>query len=224
MSEFILYHTDAGRAEIQLRLENGTVWLTQLEIAKLFATTKQNISLHIQNMLKGKELTEGSVVKKSLTTASDGKNYHTKLYRLEMILAVGYSVKSPRSTQFRQWATAHLGEYLVKGFVINSDRLKNPGRWDYFEELLAKIREIRASEKRFYQKVCDRFTLSTGYRANPPPPPNMALTVGECDPDANTCTDKKRQSRARAKPSEPASRPSKPKSSTCSRRSLIKKS
>jgi hypothetical protein len=110
------------------------------------------------------ELSENSVVKESLTTAADGKNYRTKLSRLEMILAVGYRVKSLRGTQFRQWATAHLGEYLVKGFVINSDRLKNPGGWDYFDELLAKIREIRASEKRFYQKVRDLFALSAGYR------------------------------------------------------------
>lgn len=165
MSEFILYHTDDGRAEIQLRLEGGTVWLTQLEIAELFATSKQNVSLHIQNILDENELSENSVVKESLTTAADGKNYRTKLYRLEMILAIGYRVKSPRGTQFRQWATAHLAEYLVKGFVINTKRLENPGGWDYFDELLAEIRKIRASEKRFYQKVRDLFALSTDYRA-----------------------------------------------------------
>jgi hypothetical protein len=107
-----------------------------------------------------------SVVKDSLTTAADGKGYKTKLYRLEMILAVGYRVKSPRGTQFRQWATANLSEYLVKGFVMNDERLKNPGGFDYFDELLARIREIRASEKRFYQKVRDLFALSSDYRDN----------------------------------------------------------
>lgn len=166
MSEMILYRTDDGRTEIQLRIEGNTVWLTQLEIAELFATTKQNVSLHIQNVLKESELREGSVVKESLTTAADGKNYRTKRYRLEMILAVGYRVKSPRGTQFRQWATANLSEYLVKGFVMNDERLRNPGGWDYFDELLARIREIRASEKRFYQKVRDLFALSSDYRTD----------------------------------------------------------
>lgn len=166
MSEMILYRTDDGRTEIQLRIEGNTVWLTQLEIAELFATTKQNVSLHIQNVLKESELREDSVVKESLTTAADGKNYRTKRYRLEMILAVGYRVKSPRGTQFRQWATANLSEYLVKGFVMNDERLKNPGGWDYFDELLARIREIRASEKRFYQKVRDLFALSSDYRTD----------------------------------------------------------
>ena len=166
MSEMILYRTDDGRTEIQLRIEGNTVWLTQLEIAELFATTKQNVSLHIQNVLKESELREDSVVKESLTTAADGKNYRTKRYRLEMILAVGYRVKSPRGTQFRQWATANLSEYLVKGFVMNDERLRNPGGWDYFDELLARIREIRASEKRFYQKVRDLFALSSDYRTD----------------------------------------------------------
>nr|WP_199177386.1 RhuM family protein [Geothermobacter hydrogeniphilus] len=101
-----------------------------------------------------------------MTTAEDGKRYQTKHYNLHMILAVGYRVRSPRGTQFRQWATAHLAEYLVKGFVMDDERLKNPGGWDYFDELLARIREIRASEKRFYQKVRDLFALSSDYRAD----------------------------------------------------------
>ena len=161
--EVILYQAADGQPAIQLRVEGDTVWLSQMEIAELFGNTKQNISLHIQNILKDGELDEGSVVKESLTTAADGKSYRTKLYRLEMILAVGYRVRSPRGTQFRQWATAHLNEYLVKGFVMNDERLKNPGGWDYFDELLARIREIRASEKRFYHKVRDLFALSTDY-------------------------------------------------------------
>ncbi len=106
-----------------------------------------------------------AVVKDSLTTASDGKRYKTKLYNLDLILAIGYKVRSPRGTQFRHWATTHLKEYLVKGFIMDDERLKNPGGWDYFDELLARIREIRASEKRFYQKVRDLFALSSDYQS-----------------------------------------------------------
>ena len=122
-------------------------------MAELFATSKQTISYHVINILKENELTESSVVKEYLTTAADGKSYNTVFYALEMIIAVGYRVRGVRGTQFRQWATRHLSEYLVKGFVIDDERLKNPdGRPDYFDELLARIRDIRASEKRFYQK------------------------------------------------------------------------
>lgn len=166
MIELILYQTEDGQAQVRLRAEDGSVWLTQGEIAELFATTKQNVSLHAANVLKEGELGEHSVVKESLTAAADGKNYRTKLYRLEMILAIGYRVRSSRGTQFRQWATAHLAEFLVKGFVMDDERLKNPQGWDYFDELLARIREIRASEKRFYQKVRDLFALSVDYRAD----------------------------------------------------------
>ncbi|SFM53421.1 Uncharacterized conserved protein [Ectothiorhodospira mobilis] len=162
--ELILYRTEDGRAEVHLRVEGDTAWLTQAEMAELFATTKQNVSLHVRNILKEGELSEASVVKENLTTAADGKNYRVKWYSLPMILAVGYRVRSPRGTQFRQWATAHLEEYLVKGFVMDDERLKEPGGWDYFDELLARIRDIRASEKRFYQKVRELFTLSSDYR------------------------------------------------------------
>jgi len=162
--ELILYRSEDGRAEIQLRAEGDTVWLTQAEIAELFDTTKQNVGMHIRNILKEGELSEGAVVKKSFTTAADGKRYRVNWYALPMILAVGYRVRSPRGTQFRQWATAHLEEYLVKGFVMDDERLKEPGGWDYFDELLARIRDIRASEKRFYQKVRDLFALSSDYR------------------------------------------------------------
>jgi hypothetical protein len=160
----ILYTTQDGKSQIQLRAEERTVWLTQLELAELFATTKQNISLHLQNIFEDGELQEGSVVKESLTTAADGKTYETKLYNLEAILAVGYRVRSPRGVQFRRWASTVLKEYLIKGFAMDDDRLKNPdGRPDYFDEMLARIRDIRASEKRFYQKVRDLFALSTDY-------------------------------------------------------------
>ena len=160
----ILYTTEDGKDQIQLRAEEQTVWLTQLEMAELFATTKQNISLHLQNIFEDGELREGSVVKESLTTAADGKDYPTKLYNLDAILAVGYRVRSPRGVQFRRWASTVLKEYLLKGFAMDDERLKNPdGRPDHFDEMLARIRDIRASEKRFYQKVRDLFALSTDY-------------------------------------------------------------
>lgn len=157
MGEIILYRTEDGADEIQLRLDGHTVWLPQLEIAALFDTTKQNVSLHLRNAFKEGELVEESVVKESLTTAADGKRYRTKLYNLDAILAVGYRVRSPRGSQFRRWATSVLHEYLVKGFAMNDERLKDPGGFDYFDELLERIRDIRASEKRFYQKVRDLF-------------------------------------------------------------------
>jgi len=133
-------------------------------MAELFATSKQLISHHIANILKERELNENSVVKQYLTTAADGKNYNVVFYSLEMIIAVGYRVRGIRGTQFRQWATEHLTEYLVKGFTMDDERLKNPdGRPDYFDELLLRIRDIRASEKRFYQKIRDLFALSSDY-------------------------------------------------------------
>lgn len=166
MSELILYQTDDGQAQLKLRAEDGSVWLSQLEIAELFATSVPNTNIHIRNILKEGELDGEAVIKESLIAAADGKRYRTKLYRLEMILAVGYRVKGVRGTQFRQWATTYLAEYLIKGFVMDDERLKNPGGWDYFDELLARIREIRASEKRFYQKVRDLFALSADYQAS----------------------------------------------------------
>jgi hypothetical protein len=167
--ELILYTAEDGRAAIHLRAEDGTVWLTQMEMAKLFDTTKQNISLHIRNIVDEQELVEAATVKESLTVQSEGGRQvrrPTLLYNLDMILAVGYRVRSPRGTQFRQWATVHLREYLVKGFVLDDARLKEPGGWDYFDELLARIREIRASEKRFYQKVRDIYATASDYDKN----------------------------------------------------------
>ena len=165
MSELVLYTSDDGRTRLDLRIEGQTVWLTQLEIAELFQTTKQNVSLHAKNIFEDGELAEVSVVKESLTTAADGKRYQTRLYNLDLILAIGYRVRSPRGVQFRQWASSHLKEYLIKGFVMDDERLKNPGGLDYFDELLARIRDIRASEKRFYQKVRELFALSSDYQA-----------------------------------------------------------
>ncbi|MDD2744725.1 MAG: RhuM family protein [Rhodocyclaceae bacterium] len=164
MSELILYSSDDGQTRLHLRVDGETAWLSQLEIAELFQTSKQNVSLHAKNIFADGELSRGSAVKESLTTATDGKKYRTQLYNLDLILAIGYRVRSPRGVQFRQWATAHLKEFLQKGFVMDEERLKNPGGWDFFDELLAKIREIRASEKRFYQKVRELFALSSDYR------------------------------------------------------------
>src|SRR5690625_3143621 len=157
-----MYQTDDGETRIDVRLEDETVWMTQKAMAKLYQSTKQNISLHIRNVFKEGELEEDSVVKLYLTTARDGKNYRTKHYNLEMILAVGYRVRSHRGTQFRQWATERLKEYLVKGFTMDDERLKemrNLGD-DYFDELLERIRDIRASEKRFYRKITDIYATS----------------------------------------------------------------
>jgi hypothetical protein len=163
----ILYTTEDGTTQIQLRAEEQTVWLAQLEMAELFATTKQNISLHLQNIFEDGELREAATVKESLTVQIEGGREVRRpvtLYNLDAILAVGYRVRSPRGVQFRRWASTVLKEYLFKGFAMDDERLKNPdGRPDYFDEMLARIRDIRASEKRFYQKVRDLFVLSTDY-------------------------------------------------------------
>jgi hypothetical protein len=145
---FVLYEAPDGRSRLSVRLEGKTVWLTQAQMADLFQSTKQNISLHVQNVLEDGELPEESVVKEYLTTAADRKSYSTKHYSLDMIIAVGYRVRSARGTQFRQWATATLTEYLTKGFALDDTRLKEAktlgGGWgaDYFDELLARIRDI----------------------------------------------------------------------------------
>lgn len=160
----IIYNSDDGRSKVTLYAQDGSVWLNQSQLAELFDTSKQSISYHITNILADKELDANSVVKDYLTTASDGKQYNVAFYSLEMILAIGFRVRSRRGTQFRQWAMRNLREYMVKGFVIDDERLKNPdGRPDYFDELLERIREIRASEKRFYQKVRDLLALSSDY-------------------------------------------------------------
>lgn len=164
--KIILYTTDDGKAQVSLMSHDGRVWLNQKQMAELFAVSKMNISLHIARILKDGEL-DNSVVKSFFTTASDGKRYNVVFYALEMILAVGFRVRGIRGTQFRQWANTHLSEYLVKGFTIDDARLKNPdGHPDYFDELLSRIRDIRASEKRFYQKIRDLFALSSDYHGN----------------------------------------------------------
>ena len=163
----IIYNTADGRSSVSLLAKDGQVWMNQQQLAELFDTSKPNISMHITNILNEKELESNSVVKDYLTTAQDGKSYSVTFYSLDVILAIGFRVRSKRGTQFRQWANRNLKEYMVKGFVMDDDRLKNPdGRPDYFDELVARIRDIRTSEKRFYQKVRDLFALSSDYDAS----------------------------------------------------------
>jgi len=167
MNELILYTTEDGRSEIKLRAEQQTVWLTQLEMAELFDATKQNISLHLKNLFADGEMDPAATIKESLTVQTEGARQVQRkvtLYNLDAILAVGYRVRSPRGVQFRRWASTVLKGYLLKGFALDDERLKNPdGRPDHFDEMLARIRDIRASEKRFYQKVRDLFALASDY-------------------------------------------------------------
>lgn len=163
-SQILIYRTESGGTKIEVRLEGETVWLTQKIMAELFQTTKQNISLHIQNIFTEGELDENSVVKEFFTTAADGKNYLTRYYNLDIIISVGYRIKSHVATRFRQWATQRLREYIVKGFVLDDERLKNPDQpFDYFDELIRRIRDIRTSERRFYQKITDIYATSMDY-------------------------------------------------------------
>ena len=164
-NKILIYTSDDGQVKIEVRLEDENVWLTQNAMAELFNTTKQNISLHIKNIFEEKELDENSVVKENLTTASDGKNYKTKFYNLDLIISVGYRVKSIRGTQFRIWANKLIKEYLIKGYNLNVDRFKNNGGGVYFEEVLEKIRDIRSSEKVFWRKILDIYATSIDYDA-----------------------------------------------------------
>lgn len=160
--DLILYATEDGKAAVLLLAVDGTVWLSLNQIADLFGRDKSVISRHIKAVFDDAELDASAVVARYATTAADGKTYQVDHYRLELILAVGYRVRSSRGVQFRRWATSALSEYLVKGFVMNDERLKDPA-WDYFDELLERIRDIRASEARFYQKVRDILALSEDY-------------------------------------------------------------
>lgn len=168
-SEVIIYNTEDGKAKINLKLENGTVWLNQLQIAELFQTTKQNISKHIKAIFNDSELSEKVVVNYQLTTtkhgAIEGKEQSRKVayYNLDMILAIGYRVRSPRGVQFRIYASTILKEYLIKGFAMDDERLKNFGGGTYFKELLERVRDIRSSEKVFYRQVLDLFATSVDY-------------------------------------------------------------
>lgn len=166
--QILFYQTEDGKQRIEVHLQNETVWLSQKLMAELFQTTPQNINMHLRNIFSEGEVIADSVIKESLITASDGKKYRTQLYRLEAIIAVGYRVNSHRGIQFRQWATQQLKEYIIKGFILDDERLSKPGKIDYFDELLERIRAIRSSEKRFYQKIRDIYTLSADYSSDHP--------------------------------------------------------
>ncbi|MEZ5718915.1 MAG: virulence RhuM family protein [Burkholderiaceae bacterium] len=167
MSGLILYTTDDGKSQIQLRAKDQTVWLSQREMAELFGVSTDNVGLHLKNIYEDGELSREATAEESSVVQIEGSREVQRpvtLYHLDAILAVGYRVRSPRGVQFRRWASTVLKEYLVKGFVMDDERLKNPdGRPDYFDEMLARIRDIRASEKRFYQKVRDLFALAADY-------------------------------------------------------------
>ncbi|MBQ2835736.1 MAG: virulence RhuM family protein [Clostridia bacterium] len=164
-NKIIIYISDDGQVKIEVRLEDENVWLTQNAMAELFDTTRNNITMHIKNVFEDGELQENSVSKESLLTAKDGKNYKTKFYNLDVIISVGYRVKSIRGTQFRIWANKLIKEYLIKGYNLNTDRMKNNGGGVYFEELLEKIRDIRSSEKVFWRKILDIYATSIDYDA-----------------------------------------------------------
>ena len=164
-NKIIIYTSDDGQVKIEVRLEDENVWLTQNAMAELFDTTRNNITIHIKNIFEEGELEESSVSKESLLTAKDGKNYKTKFYNLDLIISVGYRVKSIRGTQFRIWANKLIKEYLIKGYNLNSERFKNNGGGVYFEELLEKIRDIRSSEKVFWRKILDIYATSVDYDA-----------------------------------------------------------
>ncbi len=171
--EFLLYETKDGRARVECRFVADTLWLPQAGIAELFQTTKQNIAKHLKAIFAEGELAQDSVVNQWLTTAADGKNYRVAYYSLDAILAVGHRVRSTRGTQFRRWATERLSEYLVKGFTLDDERLKNPPVADLavpdrFNELLDRIRDIRASERRMYLRVREIFAMAADYSPSLP--------------------------------------------------------
>ncbi len=164
----LIYLADDNRLRLEVKLEDKAIWLSQKQIGELYQKGKATISEHIKHILEDGELDANSVVRYFRTTAEDGKNYNVAFYNLDMILAIGYRVRSHVGTKFRQWATEVLKEYIVKGFVLNDERLKNPGRFgdDYFDELIQRIQDIRTSERRFYQKITDIYTLSIDYDPN----------------------------------------------------------
>ncbi len=162
-SNILMYQTEDGKTKIQTRLENETVWLSQEQMAELFQKSKSTISEHIKNIFEDEELVENQVVRKFRTTAEDGKNYNVNFYNLDVIISVEYRVKSLQGTKFRQWATARLKEYIVKGFTMNDELLKEAGGGNYFKELLARIRDIRSSEKVFWRMILDIYATSIDY-------------------------------------------------------------
>jgi hypothetical protein len=169
-AEFLMFTADSRQEGLEVRFQDETVWLTQKLMAELFQCSADNISLHLKNIFKDGELEGKSVTEEFSVTAGDGKQYRTKHYNLDAIIAIGYRVNSIRATQFRQWATRVLKEFAIKGFVLDKERLKNEGYLgrDYFEELLEIIREIRASERKFYQKITDIYSTAMDYAVDSP--------------------------------------------------------
>ncbi len=169
-AEFLIFTQQAGEEGIEVRYENDTIWLSQKLMAELFSVDVRTISEHLKNIFETQELDENAVIRKIRITASDSKNYNTQFYNLDAIIAVGYRVNSKRATQFRQWATQILRDFAIKGYVIDKKRLENGQALneDYFEHLLAEIREIRLSERRFYQKITDIYTTSIDYNKDAP--------------------------------------------------------
>lgn len=162
-SEIIIYQTDDGHTKIDVKFEDETVWLTQAQLCELYQTGKSNISEHIKHIFEEGELEENSVVRKFRTTAADGKSYNTTHYNLDMIISLGYRVRSKIATNFRRWATERLKEYMIKGFAMDDERLKGNGGGNYWKELLDRIRDIRSSEKVLYRQVLDLYATSVDY-------------------------------------------------------------
>ena len=162
-SEIIIYQTEDGYTKIDVKFEDETVWLTQAQLCELYQTSKSNISEHIKHIFEEEELDEESVVRKFRTTAADGKSYNTIHYNLDMIISLGYRVKSKIATNFRRWATERLKEYMIKGFTMDDERLKNLGGGNYWKELLERIRDVHSSEKVMYRQVLDLYATSVDY-------------------------------------------------------------
>lgn len=178
-AEFLIFTGQAGEQSIEARYEDNTIWLSQKLMAELFAVDVRTISEHLKNIFKSEELTENAVIRKFRITATDGKSYDTQHYNLDAIISVGYRVNSVRATQFRQWATQELREFAIKGYVLDKDRMENGSFLgeDYFERLLAEIREIRLSERRFYQKITDIYATSIDYNRDAPTTKQFFATV-----------------------------------------------
>jgi hypothetical protein len=167
MSEFLIYQAEDGRTKLNVLLENETLWLSQKQLTELFGKTKGTISEHIKHIFEDSELVEDAVVRFFRTTAADGKQYEVAHYNLDMVLALGYRVRSPVGVRFRKWASDKLKEFIIKGFVLDDERLKNPGQApDYFDELTRRLQDIRTSERRFYQKITDIYATSVDYDKN----------------------------------------------------------
>ena len=164
--EIIIYQSDNGTTHIEVKMEDETVWLTQAQLVELYQTSKSNVSEHIKHIFEEGELEEKSVVRKFRTTAADGKNYNTTYYNLDMIISLGYRIKSSIATNFRRWATERLKEYMIKGFTMDDERLKQLGGGNYWKELLERIRDIRSSEKVLYRQVLNLYATSVDYNPN----------------------------------------------------------